>query len=121
MKKNSIMVLFFVIFLVFLSISCDTNLNPFTDTTWIHTSSSIANNIIWQTKQTLQFTPTEATLTLEATPSEGDPVTSSKTGTYTYTADSVSINFDNEAINGTVANNIITVVTGEKTQVFLKQ
>jgi len=119
MKKSSITLLLFASLLLFLS--CDTNLNPYVDTTWIHTSSYISSNITWQLKQTLQFTAEEATITIEAIPGEGDPVTSTKTGTYTYTSDTISITFENETLNGTVTNNIITVVTGEKTQVFLKQ
>ncbi len=119
MKKGRLLLLFFVIF--FVLVSCDATLNPFTDTTWIHTSSYISNNITWQTKKTLQLTATEAVLAIEDMPSEGELVSLSKTGTYTYTADTISINLGDEVLNGTVSDTIITVVSGEKTQVFLKQ
>lgn len=119
MKKSRLLLLFFVIGIVL--VSCDANLNPFTDTTWIHTSSYISNNITWQTKKTLQLTATEAVLAIEDMPSEGELFSLSKTGTYTYTADTISINLGDEVLNGTVSDTIITVVSGEKTQVFLKQ
>lgn len=125
MKKNNNLSTFFltIILIMLLNVlsGCDTGLNQYNDTTWINTTSYISNNISWQTKQTLTFRFSEVSLKTEALPTDGELITTTKDGTYTYTADTISITFDSEVLNGTSEENIITMVSGEKTQVFLKQ